>query len=306
MWKDQFREIRYAKTIPAALSAAEVHWCKKCGNQKEDCTCGKYSGSVVALPLKVAEQVYFYETDEEKDLTGTVANTPDGDGKSGENIYRETVSVEDDGVVYQLPIAFAVHEVKDPFTGKSTGFEAYLCEEKENYIGGVFGAASCVKSMDSNLFFGTGNGVVCSFNFDKRTDGGIPTRWYTFDDRTILCGCATKMDCCGIPHLTKNTVKKSTVIKMKSMRSALAKVKVRTNRVPWNQIARINSALFSFEDTDFEDFSFITLDQTLFSVREKEKKWVEKQYYLYSDEYRKPFALYYISYRYTVAGRYKQ
>ena len=127
----------------------------------------------------------------------------------------------------------------------------------------------------------------------------------TFDNRTIYSGCATKMDCCGIPHLTKNTVKKSTVIKTKSFRSSSAKIKVRTNKKPYTQIARINNSLFSFEDMDFTDFTFNTTEQSLFAVKEKEKQWVEKQYYIYSDEYMKPFALYYISFRYQVVGRLK-
>jgi len=84
-----------------------------------------------------------------------------------------------------------------------------------------------------------------------------------------------------------------------------AKVKVRTNKKPYEQIARINSSLFSFNDVDFSDFSFITTDQSLFAIKEKEKQWVEKQYYIFSDEYLKPFSLYYVSYRYRVAGRYK-
>jgi hypothetical protein len=57
---------------------------------------------------------------------------------------------------------------------------------------------------------------------------------------------------------------------------------------------------------DFSDFSFETADQSLFSIREKEKKWVEKQYFVYSDEYMRPFALYYICYRYVIAGRFKE
>jgi hypothetical protein len=114
------------------------------------------------------------------------------------------------------------------------------------------------------------------------------------------------MDCCGVPHLTKNTVKKSTVVKTKSILSSAAKIKVRTNKKPYNQIARINSSLFSFYNMDFSDFSFINTDQSLFAVKEKEKQWVEKQYYIYSDEYLKPFALYYISFRYNIAGRYKE
>ena len=56
---------------------------------------------------------------------------------------------------------------------------------------------------------------------------------------------------------------------------------------------------------DFEDFSFVSTDDNLFAIKEKEKKWVEKQYYFYSDEYRKPFSLFYVAYSYTVAGRLK-
>ena len=167
--------------------------------------------------------------------------------------------------------------------------------------------ATVVKSMENNLFFGTKNGVVCSFNFDMRDENGeIAPKYYSFDERTILSGCATKMDCCGIPHLNKNTVKKSTVIKTKSFQSSAAKIRVRTNRKPYEQIARINSTLFSFDNMDFSDFSFITTEQSLFAVKEKEKKWVEKQYYIYSDEYMKPFALFYLSFRYNISGRYKE
>ena len=113
------------------------------------------------------------------------------------------------------------------------------------------------------------------------------------------------MDCCDVPHLTKNTIKRSTVIKTKSFRNSAVKIKVRTNKNPYKQIARINNALFSFEDMDFTDFTFNTTEQSLFAVKEKEKQWVEKQYYIYSDEYMKPFALYYVSFRYQIIGRLK-
>ena len=105
--------------------------------------------------------------------------------------------------------------------------------------------------------------------------------------------------------MTKTTIKRSTVIKTKSFKNSSAKVKVRTNKKPYVQIARINNAIFSFEDLDFSDLTFNTTEQSLFAIKEKEKQWVEKQYYLFSDEYLKPFALFSISYRYRVAGRYK-
>ena len=106
--------------------------------------------------------------------------------------------------------------------------------------------------------------------------------------------------------MTKSTVKKSTVIKTKSMQTSAAKIRVRTNKKPYEQIGRINSTLFSFDSMDFSDFSFVMSEQSLFAVKEKEKKWVEKQYYIYTDEYMKPFALYYLCYRYTIQGRYKE
>ena len=190
------------------------------------------------------------------------------------------------------------------------GDMAYLVEPTGGMITtkeSKFYPAVTIESIDGNLFFGTGNGVVCSFNFDMRgDDGSIDPKWYTFDGRAILCGVATKMDNCGIPHLVKNTVKKSTVIKTKTYQTSAAKIKVRTNNKPYEQIARINSTIFSFENMDFSDFSFLTTEQSLFAIREKEKRWVEKQYYIYSDEIGKPFALFYIAFRYNVAGRYKE
>ena len=114
------------------------------------------------------------------------------------------------------------------------------------------------------------------------------------------------MDNCGIPHLNKSTIKKSTVIKTKALASAVTKVRIRTNKSGYKSIARINSNVFSFANVDFSDFSFVTTDQTIFSIREKEKHWVEKQHWLYSDEYQKPFSVYYLAFRYKVSGRIKE
>jgi hypothetical protein len=208
---------------------------------------------------------------------------------------------------YYVIADYAIHEVRDYVTEELIEYEALLCESKGNKTGGVFNPATIIKSMDSNIFFGTGEGIICSFNFDMRDNEGIiAPRYYTFDERIIVSGCATRMDNCDIPHLMKTTVKKSTVIKTKAMQTSAVKIRVRTNKKFYNQIARINSTMFSFDSMDFSDFSFLTNEQSLFSVKEKEKKWVEKQYYIYSDEYMKPFALFYMCYRYIIAGRYKE
>ena len=205
-----------------------------------------------------------------------------------------------------MGVYYAIHEVYDIYTKTVIERHAYLCEAKENYTGGTFKKASVLRNMDDNLFFGTVNGAVCSFNFDKRDgQGEIPSQYYSFDGRTIFSGCATLMDNCQVPHLTKTTTRRSTVIKTKSFRNSAAKVKVRTNKKAYAQVARINNSLFSFEDADFADFTFNTTEQSIFAIKEKEKQWVEKQYFIYSDEFMKPFALYSISFRYRLAGRIK-
>ena len=190
------------------------------------------------------------------------------------------------------------------------GYHAYLCESIGEKTGGTFHRAVISATIGDNLFFGTDNGVVCSFNFDKRSgeEGMIDPYWYTFDGRAIYSGCALKMDNCGIPHMTKNSVKRSLVVKAKSFSAMAAKIRVRTNKKAMREVARIHSykGIFGvFSEMDFSDFAFASDGETLFAVMEKEKKWVEKQFYIYSDEYKKPFSLFYLCYKYTVAGRYK-
>ncbi|MBQ8372043.1 MAG: hypothetical protein IJX38_03795 [Clostridia bacterium] len=306
IFKNQYLEYRYATRLYSEFEGVKVHYCTKCKKGAKQCTCGN-TDHHIEIPISLANSVFYHDTGESKDLTGTIANAPGADGTATAEIFDELVNVIIDDTSYSIGVYYAIHEVYDELTNEFVRYEAYLCEGKGNYTGGLFNKACIVKSLENNLFFGTVNGIVCSFNFDTRNEmGEIPPQYYSFDERTIHCGCATKMDCCGVPHLTKNTVKKSTVVKTKSLQASAAKIKVRTNKKPYNQIARINSSLFSFENMDFLDYSFITTEQSLFSVKEKEKQWVEKQYYIYSDEYLKPFALYYISFRYNIAGRYKE
>lgn len=285
IYEGQYPEYRYSSSISADIENATFEHTDKDGN-------------VSKISIKLADKVYYPDLNETINLCGEIVNAPSADGRESASVNSAKFKFRIGDEEYQTNLFYVVHE--------STG-EAFLCETKGNYTGGVFKKATVIKSMEDNLFFGTENGVICSFNFDMRDERGeIAPRYYAFDDRAILCGCATKMDCCGVPHLNKNTVKKSTVIKTKVLLSSAAKIKVRTNRKPYAQIRRIADTQFYFDDVDFSDFTFTTAEQSLFAVKEKEKKWVEKQYYIYSDEYMKPFALFYISFRYKISGRYKE
>lgn len=210
---------------------------------------------------------------------------------------KEHISESDIGYVY------AVFNINGEY-------EAFLCNGDGEMVGGDFRKACSVRNISQNgienIFFGTENGVVCSFNFDKKDDEGLIDRnFYTFDGRAIFSGCALKMDNCGSPNMVKSTRKRTTVIKTKNFFSSGAKVRVRTNKNPYKEISRINSKRFAFDDLQFSDFTFAVDGTTLFSIIEKEKRWVEKQYFIYSDEFKKPFSMFYLSYKYIVMGKYK-
>lgn len=285
-WDNQYKEFKYSSALPEELVGAVV----------------EYEGEEYELELAESVPALY---DEPRNLCGEIVNEPDSKGKSDITICSKPITGHIGETDYTVGVSYAIYDIKDE-AGDVIERHAYLCETKGNYTGGKFRKAVVLRSFNDNLFFGCENGIVCSFNFDLRgEDGELPTTTYSYDNRTIVCGCATVMDNCGIPHLTKTTIKRSTVIKTKSFKNSSAKVKVRTNKKPYNQIARINNAIFSFEDLDFSDLTFNTTEQSLFAIKEKEKQWVEKQYYLFSDEYLKPFALFSISYRYRVAGRYK-
>jgi hypothetical protein len=199
------------------------------------------------------------------------------------------------------------------------GVKAFFCEETGAYIGGEFKPAVNICSIiekgnenipHENVLFGTTNGVVCSFNFDMRdrNDGLLPSEAYSFDNRAIYSGCALKMDNCDIPHMNKTTVKKSTVVKVKNFYDLAAKVRVLTNKNKGSAVGELRTHRFFeslFSAMDFSDFAFAGDSTSIFALKEKEKKWVEKQYCIYSDEYQKPFSLFYLAYKYTIAGRYK-
>lgn len=307
VYDNQYPEYRYTAEQYDYFDGKTVKICANCQKPIEECDCGE--SDEIEIPFVVANKVVNEMTMSVEDLRGVTVNAADEDGKSKVNVYRAFITVSaDEDTQIEVIVYYTIHPIYNPETGAFEGYEALMCENRRGaHTGGTFRPATLLKTIDHNLFFGTESGVVCSFNFDKRNEAGdISPKWYSFDGRSITSGCATKMDNCAVPHLTKTTIKKSTVIKTKSFQSSAAKIKVRTNKKPYAQIARINSSVFSFDDMDFADFSFIDREQSLFAVKEKEKKWVEKQYYIFSDEYQKPFALYYISYRYKIAGRYKE
>lgn len=275
VYDGQFEEYVYA-ALPVDITSEEIL---------------SLTGGVEILE---ASRVRGYDGTEE-DLIGLTANSTEGDVKS-------LVTSEGKTAYYrELP----ERDERGSLTGNTL---KYYVEKSGAKTGGTFDPAVMLKVVGGDIFFATEGGVLCKFNFDKRDkeSGIIPNEYYDFDGRRIFSGIATKMDNCGIPHLTKNTVKRSTVIKTRTFKNSSFKVKVRTNKKTFHQVGRIINGRAVLEDTDFSSFTFSTEDKSLFSINEKEKKWVEKQHFIYSNEFRRPFAIHYLAYRYNVAGRYKE
>lgn len=203
--------------------------------------------------------------------------------------------------------------------------EAYIVNPSGRYSGGTFNCVTSAENVDGVLYFGTEHGEICCFNTDKRGEGygeepGVPGRihrhWYTFNNRQIDSFVTTAYDGAGYPDLAKKTVKKSLVVHTKSIPCSRVEIRVRTNRNDtwrdvavmggaWRSLDTISAATYDFYSTDYASAPLQLADETLTTVREKEKKWALKQLYLGSVGFRAPWGLYHIGYRFTITGRIK-
>jgi hypothetical protein len=144
------------------------------------------------------------------------------------------------------------------------------------------------------------------FNTDKRDgDGLIPRRYYSFNGRAYFSGCATRSEDCGRLGQQKSTVKGYGAVKLKAMTGGKVGVRVRTENEGWQDCDTLYGGRLDFGDTDFAVAEFSALPETVVPLREKKKRWVEKQLLFFSEEYLRPFGLFSITYRYRVAGRIK-
>ncbi len=204
-------------------------------------------------------------------------------------------------------------------------YEVYQSQECE---GGIFSPAVSIMCVDDEiLFFGTDSGDLCVFNNDKR--GIAPPRiasdpdyneeeyrrlygrrihpeYYSFHDHAVRYALKTVKDDCSVPHLAKNTVKHSLVIKCKVGGSGSLICEVGTDRSGYSEIARIPASEIGFYDLDFSSMILSASDEgASLPINEKEKGWVEKQIAVYSDAFCAPFGIYSITYRFIVKGRIK-
>lgn len=191
----------------------------------------------------------------------------------------------------------------------------YLVDSNGEKTGGVFSPACSMAESGGVLFFGTENGGLFCFNTDKRGEAyavgsysepvaadQIHRSWYSFNGRRYLSGFSTKKDNCDVPHYDKDTMRRSLVIKSKILTGSRYRLKVRTDREPWEEVSVTTATEATGYDQDFSNASFLTTGEILAPARESKRRWLEKQYYFYSDGYCRPFGIYYLAYRWKIAG----
>ncbi|MBE6536722.1 MAG: leucine-rich repeat domain-containing protein [Ruminococcaceae bacterium] len=203
-------------------------------------------------------------------------------------------------------------------------YEVYVTEERR---GGDFSPPTHILSINDLLIFGTGDGQVFVFNTDKRGIAppdvaaeaefdeeeyknawgkSIHPSYYSFAGHAIRYAIQTKRDDCSIPHLVKDTVKNSLIIKCKSIAGGKIICEVGTDNGGYRELTRFPSRDLFFSDIDFSSFSLSADGVYTLPIHEREKGWVEKQITLYSDEFASPFAICVIAYRFYTKGKIKR
>ena len=140
----------------------------------------------------------------------------------------------------------------------------------------------------------------------KRLMGSkIHPYFYSFAGHAPRYVIKTALDNCGIPHLTKSTVKKSLVIKAKGKSSECIECQVSTDGHDPVFIDRFPYVGASFDDFNFNDAPWSVHRYDSYALPEKEKRWIEKQITLSVDSFASPISVYSIAYRYTIKGKIK-
>ncbi len=256
-----------------------------------------------------------------------------GTYKNDRRVYRYC-SVQKEG--YELSDAPDT-KVHGTVMSESVGEETVFFEEKDGkrllvyptaeYEGGDFDPCCTVFGFGELLFFGTVGGDICIFNNDKRgvppeglalsddfsleeykreMGGKIHPSYYSFASHRAIYSVMTASDDCGLPHLSKNTVRNSLVIKFKCFEGSSVDIGVETDISEHFRTVRAPLSKMSFEGTDFSVLSSNLSDRCNIRLPEYERGWTEKKILIRSSEFCSPFGVYSISYRYKINGNIKQ
>lgn len=186
-----------------------------------------------------------------------------------------------------------------------------------------FKQATALLSLGGRLYFGCENGTVCMFTTNERDENHRlrPQAYIREREEEIIEGVArykglgyracmaTKSDHCGRTNVAKSTEKGTFVVKVKAYATTKMAVKVRADGGEWTEYYNNSVAISKIDDErfdlDFASVSFNTEDSFLIAIRERKRKWVEKQILFEGWCFKTPFGLISATYDFSVAGKVK-
>ena len=135
--------------------------------------------------------------------------------------------------------------------------------------------------------------------------GRLHPSYYSFDGVAPRYILRTVKTDCGVPHLTKSSVKSSLTVKLGAETSAIPTLSVTTDRGEYSEFVNIGGNCLDFLELDFSTLALCPeMDHTV-AVAEKEKGWVEKDITIRSDRPSAPLTVMGMAFRYKIKGRIK-
>lgn len=129
--------------------------------------------------------------------------------------------------------------------------------------------------------------------------------FYSRNGREISSACETLCDPSAYPQIAKNTVRKSIVVRSKSMGISEYRAFIRSNREQEWRECRRTSRTGNMVDMEFGNLSYLTNDIVISVIPERLKRWQWQQFRFESNGYCKPFGLLDLFYRYENGGNIK-
>ena len=163
--------------------------------------------------------------------------------------------------------------------------------------------ARVLRADQQTLYFGTKDGKVCKFNDDMLTeDNETLMRAYNDDGAPIHAEWASKLDSMGNIAMLKTMPKRGSAVHLKRYARSKCELYVRTEKDSGRRIRDFYADRLTFEDIDFERFTFETSANSVRQFRYKAKKWKMIRFIFVSDALNEGFGIYEILVKYIEAG----
>ncbi len=219
-----------------------------------------------------------------------------------------------------FPIAYTVE-------GTSAAPHCYLLRATEERAGGTFSAPTALSVVGEKLFFGCENGCLAVVNTDRRgvmdemqalvyTPAAyarqwghlINPAWYSYGGHRYLAGLVTRADDSGVANYTKSTLRGTTVLDMKAGIGYGFSVEVRlcrTSGTETKETLHVRQGGLDFAHLDFGNINFGYCEDCIVTINERSRRYLKKQYCLFSDAFARPFGLRALTYTWKVEGKVK-